>query len=113
MVGPLRIASCGFAHLLVTVDRFTKWVEARPIKKCDGKTATKFMSDIMVRFGVPHSLIIDNRSNLSLGELQEYCHSVGIWLDLASVAHPQSNGQVEQTNGLILGGIKPRLKAPL
>jgi hypothetical protein len=37
----------------------------------------------------------------------------GIRLDLASVAHPQSNGQVKRTNGLILQGIKPRLEAPL
>lgn len=29
------------------------------------------------------------------------------------MAHPQSNGQVERTNGLILQGIKPRLEAPL
>ena len=31
---------------------------------------------------------------------------------LASVAHPQSNGQVKQANGLILSGIKPRLVEP-
>ena len=29
------------------------------------------------------------------------------------MAHPQSNGQVERSNGLILGGLKPRLQAPL
>jgi hypothetical protein len=29
------------------------------------------------------------------------------------VAHPQSNGQVEKANGLILAGIKPRLVEPL
>ena len=34
-------------------------------------------------------------------------------MDLASVAHPQSNGQVERANGLILSGIKPRLVEPL
>jgi IS30 family transposase len=113
MVGPLKTATCGFTHLLVAVDKFTKWVEARPVTKCDGKTATKFMSDIVVRFGVPHSIITDNGSNLSLGELQDYCHRMGIRLDLASVAHPQSNGQVERTNGLILQCLKPRLEAPL
>lgn len=30
-----------------------------------------------------------------------------------SVAHPGSNDQVEQANGLILGGIKTRLSTPL
>jgi hypothetical protein len=67
----------------------------------------------VVRFGTPHSIIIDNGSNLSQGEVEEYYHHNGIRLDLASVAHPQSNDQVERTNGLILSGIKPRLEAPL
>jgi hypothetical protein len=42
-----------------------------------------------------------------------YCVKKGIRLDLASVAHPQTNGQVEKANGLILAGIKPRLVEPL
>ena len=113
MVGPLKKASRGFTHLLVAVDKFTKWVEAKPIRKLDGATALKFVKDIVVRFGLPHSIITDNGSNLSQGELEEYCLKQGIRLDLASVSHPQSNGQVERTNGLILQGIKPRLEAPL
>jgi hypothetical protein len=31
MVGPLRQALGGFTHLLVAVDKFSKWIEARPI----------------------------------------------------------------------------------
>ena len=34
---------------------------------------------------------------------------MGIKLDYASVYHPQTNGQVECANGLIMSGIKPRL----
>jgi transposase InsO family protein len=113
MVGLLKIAPSVFTHLLVAVDKFTKWVEARPIRKLDDKTALKFVKDIVMRFGIPHSIITDNGSNLSQGEVEEYCHHNGIRLDLASVAHPQSNGQVERTNGLILSRIKPRLEAPL
>ena len=67
----------------------------------------------MVRFGLPHSIITDNGSNLSLGEVEAYCWEKGIRIDLASVAHPQSNGQVERANGLIMQGIKPRLEALL
>jgi hypothetical protein len=113
MVGPLQIAPSGFTHLLVVVDKFMKWVEAKPIRKLDGKTALKFVKDIVVRFGIPHSIITDNGTGLSQGEVEEYCHHNRIRLDLASMAHPQSNGQVEWTNGLIMSGIKPRLEAPL
>ena len=34
---------------------------------------------------------------------------MGIKLDYASIYHPQTNGQVERANGLIMSGIKPRL----
>ena len=99
--------------MLVAVDKFTKWIEAKPIRSLDGNTAKKFVRDIVVRYGIPHSIITDNGSNLSQGDLEEYCREQGIRLDLASVAHPQSNGQVERSNGLILRGIRPRLEVPL
>jgi hypothetical protein len=88
MVSPLKIAPLGFTHLLVAVDKFTKWVKAKPIRKLDGKTALKFVKDIVVRFGIPHSIITDNGTNLSQGEVEEYCHHNGICLDLVSVAYP-------------------------
>ena len=100
-------------HFLVAVDKYTKWVEAKPIKKLDGKTVVKFIVDLVIRFGIPHSIIMDNGTPFAVGALAEYCKEVGTRLDLASVAHPQSNGQVERMNGLILQGLKPRLEEPL
>jgi transposase InsO family protein len=107
MVGPFKTARGGMTHLLVAVDKFTKWIEAWPIKKLDGPTTVRFVKDIAVRYGVPHSIITDNGTNFAQGALAQYCSVSGIRLDLAYVAHPQSNGQVERANGLILSGIKP------
>ena len=53
------------------------------------------------------NIITDKGTNFAKGALAEYFSVPGIRLDLASVAHPQSNGQVERANGLILSGIKP------
>ena len=36
MVGQFKRARGAMTHLLVAVDKFTKWVEAEPIKKLDG-----------------------------------------------------------------------------
>ena len=113
MVGPFKTACGGMTHLLVAMDRFTKWIEAKTIKKLNGPTAVTFITDITTRYGVPHSIIIDNGTNFAKGALARFCAAQGIRLDLASVAHPQSNGQVERANGLILSGIKPRLVEPL
>ena len=100
-------------HLLVAVDKFTKWVEAKPIKKLDGPTTTKFLKEIIFRYGYPHSIITDNGTNFAQGNMAEFCKEKGIQLELASVAHPQSNGQVERANQMLLQGVKPRLQVPL
>ena len=31
MVGPLKKGPGGFTHLLVAIDKFTKWIKAKPI----------------------------------------------------------------------------------
>src|SRR3954469_19016283 len=113
MVGPFKKARGGMTLLLVAIDKFTKWIEARPIKKLDGPTAVRFIADIVCRYGVPNSIITDNDTNFAKGALARYASEQAIRLDVASVAHPQSNGQVEGANGLILSGIKPRLVEPL
>jgi hypothetical protein len=85
----------------------------KPIKKLDGSSTIKFFNEIVTRYGVPHSIITDNGTNFTKGVFAEYYGQKGIRLDLASVAHPQSNWKVEKANGLILAGIKPRMVEPL
>ncbi|KAK1682887.1 hypothetical protein QYE76_043735 [Lolium multiflorum] len=50
------------SHLLVMIDKFTKWIEAKPIKKLDGSTAVTFLKEIIARYGYPHRIITDNGS---------------------------------------------------
>src|SRR4051812_48007646 len=113
MVGPFKTARRGMTHLLVAIDKFTKWIEARPIKKLDGTTTVRFVADIISRYGVPNCIITNNGTNFTKGALARYASEYGICLDLASVAHPQSNCQVGRAKGLILSGIRPRLVEPL
>ena len=94
------------------MDKFTKWVEVKPVSRVDGSSAVRFFKKIATRFGDPHSIITDNGTNLSVGEMAKFCGENNIRLDLASVAHPQSNGQAERANQELLKGIKPRLWAP-
>lgn len=98
MVGPFKMSSTKKTHLLVAVDKFTKWVEAEPISSCDADTAIKFLKKPIFRFGYPHSIITDNGTNLSKGAMQEFCSREHIRLDVSAVAHPQSNGPTERAN---------------
>jgi transposase InsO family protein len=109
-VGPLpRSSPGGHTYLLVAVDKFTKWIEAVPVRNQKAKTAVQFFKEITCRFGVPHSIVTDNGTNFDSKEFREFCDDRGIKLKFASVAHPQTNGQVERINGLIGDGLKKRL----
>ena len=46
--------------MLVTVSKFTKWIEARLICAIKSEQAMLFFLDIVHRFGVPNSIIMDN-----------------------------------------------------
>ncbi|XP_020188837.2 uncharacterized protein [Aegilops tauschii subsp. strangulata] len=48
MVGPFKTTRGGMTHILFVVDKFTKWIEARPIKKLNGPTAITFITDITI-----------------------------------------------------------------
>ena len=109
MVGPLKGGSHKKKYLLVMVDKFTKWIEAKPMKTAESGPVIDFIYGVVHRYGVPHRIITNNGSNFIANEVKAWCGKMGIKLDYASVYHPQTNGQVERANGLIMSGIKPRL----
>jgi transposase InsO family protein len=68
-----------------------------------------FVTDIVYRFGVPNSIVTGNGSQFTGRKFLEFCDKFYIRVDRAVVAHPQTNGQVERANGMILEGLKPRI----
>ncbi len=60
MVGPLKGGTHKKKYLLVMVDKFTKWIEAKPVKMAESGPVIDFISEVVHRYGVPHSIITDN-----------------------------------------------------
>ncbi len=58
---------------------------------------------------MPHRIITDNGSQFINADFQDYCIGLGVKICFASVSHPQSNGQVERANDIVLQGIKTRV----
>ena len=95
MVGPLKGGSHKKKYLLVMVDKFTKWIEAKPVKTAESGPVIDFISGDVHRYGVPHSIVTDNGSNFTADEVKTWGSKMGIKLDYASVYHPQTNSHVE------------------
>jgi hypothetical protein len=63
MIGPLTMAPEGFTHVVVAIDKFTKWIEYKMITKISADRVVSFICDILHRFGFPNTMIIDLGSN--------------------------------------------------
>jgi hypothetical protein len=95
LVCPLKKAKGGFTHIFVIVDKFTKWVEAKPAASIIAAKAVEFVKEIKYMFGIPSNIITDNGTQFTMREFKDFCVDSGIKINYASVSHPQSNGQAE------------------
>jgi hypothetical protein len=92
LLGPFKKVPGGFTHLLVAVDNFTKWIEARPVAKISSKQMVSFVQDIVFRFGVPNSIITNNGTQFTEENFLNFCDNNNIRIDWAAVTQPLMNG---------------------
>jgi len=96
--------------MLVAVDYFTKWAEAEALANIRDVDVKKFVwKNIVTRFGVPDSLILDNALQFDSKAFRTFCSDLSIKNRYSTPAYPQRNGQAEAINKTILNGLKRRL----
>ena len=81
--------------MLVAIDKFSKWIEARPITNIHSEQAALFFTD--------------NGTQFTGKKFLDFCDWHHIRMNWSVVAHPQTNGQVECANDMILQGLNPRI----
>jgi hypothetical protein len=109
MIGPLPTAPDGFNRVLVAIDKFTKWIEVKPVTCPKADKVLDFLDELVHRNGLPNRIITDLGSNFNNHQFWEYCENRRIDVRYVSVAHPRANGQVERANGMVLDALKKRL----
>jgi hypothetical protein len=119
LLGPLPPAQGNLRYVVVAVEYFSKWIEAKPLATITSVTVQKFFwQNIVCRFGVPKAITVDNGTQFDAEAFREFCEQIGTKIHFASVRHPKSNGLVERANGIIMTGImklifnQPRGKWP-
>jgi hypothetical protein len=109
IVGVLPRVLGGFRFLFVGIDTFTKWMEATPVVNITQKAAVKFLQNIIYRFDVLKRVLTDNGTQFKRAKFLRCCADFRIHHQPSSATHPQTNGQVERTNDLLLQGMKTRM----
>ncbi|XP_071718931.1 uncharacterized protein [Rutidosis leptorrhynchoides] len=109
-MGPFPAGPGNVKFLIVAVDYFTKWVEAKAGRTITGVQVRNFVWECIVcRFGIPRELVSDNGAQIAKDPFKIWCTDLNIIQKFTSVAHPQANGLCEVTNRDIVSGIKKRL----
>ncbi|PKA46093.1 hypothetical protein AXF42_Ash015384 [Apostasia shenzhenica] len=106
-LGPMPIAMKGYKWILVAVDYFTKWIEAKPLTHPTAQNFENFLwANIVCRYGIPMAIITDNGTPFANQRIHDFCGEHQINLKYAFVWHPHTNGQVEAANKNILNILK-------
>jgi transposase InsO family protein len=119
LLGPLPPAQGNLKYVVVAVEYFSKWIEAKPLATITSATVQKFFwHNIVYRFGLPKAITVDNGTQFDAETLKDFSDRIGTKIHFASIRHPESNGLVERANGIIMTGImklifnQPRGKWP-
>jgi transposase InsO family protein len=79
LVGPFKRAKGGCTHIFVAV--------AKPAATITAAKAVEFIKEIMYKFGIPNTIITDNRTQFTVREFKDFCVDSGIKVNYASVSH--------------------------
>jgi hypothetical protein len=103
-IGPLLTSEDGYDMILVIIDSASKRTRILPCKQTDNAKdiANLYIKEIWKHHGIPKKIISDRDKLFMATFWQELCKSLNIEHQLATTAHPQTDGQTEQKNDWIL-----------
>nr|GEZ38450.1 reverse transcriptase domain-containing protein [Tanacetum cinerariifolium] len=88
----------GNRYMLVVVDYFSKWVEAKALPTNDARIVVKFFKSLFARFRTPIAIISDRGIHFCNDKFAKVMSKYGVTHHLATAYHPQTSGQVEVSN---------------
>ena len=106
IVGPLPQTEDRYRYIIVAIDYFFRWPEARPLTYANARQVVKFIyEEIICKFGVPRVLQSDRETHFVNEVIQELTDKFWIRHSLSSPYHPQSNGLVKRFNRTLCKGL--------
>jgi len=73
IIGPFALGKGQVKFLIVAIDYFTKWIEAKPLGTITAQQVEQLVwKDIISRYNVPHTIITDNDRQFIDKELAKF-----------------------------------------
>ncbi|XP_074377444.1 uncharacterized protein LOC141718964 [Apium graveolens] len=97
ILGPFPMATAQMKFLIVAIDYFTKWIEAKPLAKITTKQVAQFLCEnIMCRYRIPHILVTDNGIQFNNEEFNKYCdgNEIELGFTLSLTLRPKAKQRV-------------------
>nr|GEV24397.1 reverse transcriptase domain-containing protein [Tanacetum cinerariifolium] len=88
----------GNKYILVAVDYFSKWVEAKALPTNDARVVCKFLKSLFSRFVTPRAIISDHGTHFCNDHFAKVMLKYGVTQHLATAYHPQTSGHVKVSN---------------
>lgn len=102
------------SYILTTTHYFTRRSKAVPLRQVNDQEVIHILwQNIITRFSVPTSLVVDNATYFSSLKLYEFELENGIVLKHGSNYYPQENGLAESTNKNLIRIIKKTIFSEL
>ena len=99
IVGPLPITERNNRYIVVAIDYFTKWPEARALSETNAKQVSNFIyEDIICRHGCPKKILSDRGSHFNNQMIGELTKKFEIKHGFSTPYHLKTNGLVERFN---------------
>ncbi|GKB58720.1 reverse transcriptase domain-containing protein [Tanacetum coccineum] len=87
-----------FEYILVAVDYVSKWAEAQALPTNDARVVISFLKKLFCHFGMPKALISDRGTHFCNKIMEKTMKRYGVNHRFSTSYHPQTSGQVENTN---------------
>ncbi|XP_074289236.1 uncharacterized protein LOC141614391 [Silene latifolia] len=110
-MGKLPRAPGNRVYMLAMTDYFSKWIEAEAMTEVKEQQVISFIKrNIISRFGIPSEIICDNGSQFISDNTEGFCARWNITLRKSAPRYPQTNGQAESGNKIIVENLRKRLE---
>ena len=103
--GPILDEQQKESYILASVDRYSRYPQAKVYQNCDAETAIEYLNQYMKFHGIPRNIRCDQTQAFKSRQFEIYCKNNNIKLILAPVGNHRATGMIER----LIQTIKRRL----